>query len=72
MFVIILYIYICINFFRQIFSCSNVIFYFKFIFRYQFFLQIKQDIVQGRLPVTFDLAAELGAYVVQCEFKNII
>lgn len=37
--------------------------------RYQFFLQVKQDILQGRLPVSFDLAAELGAYVVQC--KNI-
>lgn len=35
--------------------------------RYQFFLQIKQDILQGRLPVSFDLAAELGAYVVQCK-----
>nr|CAD7569400.1 unnamed protein product [Timema californicum] len=32
---------------------------------YQFFLQVKQDILQGRLPVTFDLAAELGSYVVQ-------
>jgi len=36
-------------------------------FRYQFFLQVKQDILQGRLPVTFDLAAELGSYVVQCK-----
>nr|CAD7256048.1 unnamed protein product [Timema shepardi] len=35
--------------------------------QYQFFLQVKQDILQGRLPVTFDLAAELGSYVVQCE-----
>ncbi|XP_044017169.1 band 4.1-like protein 4 isoform X2 [Aphidius gifuensis] len=40
------------------------------ITRYQFFLQIKQDIVQGRLPVTFDLAAELGAYVVQSELGD--
>lgn len=38
--------------------------------RYQFFLQIKQDILQGRLPVSFDLAAELGAYVVQCEISS--
>ncbi|KAH0546540.1 hypothetical protein KQX54_011254 [Cotesia glomerata] len=35
------------------------------ITRYQFFLQVKQDIFHGRLPVSFDLAAELGAYVVQ-------
>lgn len=38
-------------------------------FRYQFFLQVKQDILQGRLPVSFDLAAELGAYVVQCKYS---
>lgn len=37
------------------------------VFRYQFFLQGKQDILQGRLPVSFELAAELGAYVVQCK-----
>ncbi|XP_049832694.1 band 4.1-like protein 4 isoform X5 [Schistocerca gregaria] len=40
------------------------------ITRYQFFLQVKQDILQGRLPVTFDLAAELGAYVVQSELGD--
>lgn len=37
------------------------------ITRYQLFLQVKQDVLQGRLPVSFELAAELGAYVVQCE-----
>jgi len=36
--------------------------------RYQFFLQLKQDILQGRVPVTQELMAELGAYVVQCEY----
>ena len=30
---------------------------------------MKQDILQGRLPVTFDLAAELGSYVVQCKWN---
>uniref|UniRef100_A0A182M8I2 FERM domain-containing protein n=1 Tax=Anopheles culicifacies TaxID=139723 RepID=A0A182M8I2_9DIPT len=35
------------------------------ITRYQLYLQVKQDILQGRLPVSFELAAELGAYVVQ-------
>lgn len=39
----------------------------SFCFRYQFFLQVKQDILQGRLPVSFELAAELGAYIVQCK-----
>lgn len=35
--------------------------------RYQLFLQVKQDVLQGRLPVAFELAAELGAFVVQCK-----
>ncbi|PRD22958.1 UNVERIFIED_CONTAM: Band 4.1-like protein 4A [Trichonephila clavipes] len=35
------------------------------ITRYQFVLQLKQDIVQGRLPLTDDLAAELFALSLQ-------
>ncbi|XP_074650162.1 band 4.1-like protein 4 isoform X1 [Tubulanus polymorphus] len=38
--------------------------------RYQFFLQVKRDILQGRLPVTFDQAAELCAYAVQSELGD--
>lgn len=37
--------------------------------RYQFFLQIKQDVLQGRLPVSTDLAAELAALAVQCKLS---
>lgn len=37
------------------------------ITRYQFFLQVKQDILQSRLPVPFELAAELFALAVQCK-----
>ncbi|XP_065207424.1 band 4.1-like protein 4 isoform X2 [Planococcus citri] len=40
------------------------------ITRYQFFLQVKQDILQGRLPAPFDLIAELGAYAVQSELGD--
>nr|CAI5847121.1 unnamed protein product [Callosobruchus analis] len=40
------------------------------ITRYQFFLQIKQDILQGRLIVPFELAAELGAYILQSELGD--
>ena len=40
------------------------------ITRYQFYLQLKQDVLQGRLPVSFDLAAQLGAYVVQCKLHE--
>jgi len=34
--------------------------------RYQFFLQLKLDILSGRLPCEFDTCVELAAYVVQC------
>ena len=34
---------------------------------YQFFLQTKRDITEGRLPVDSQLAAELAAYAVQCK-----
>ena len=37
------------------------------ITRYQFFLQVKQDVLQGRLPVTQDLAVELAALSLQCK-----
>ena len=37
--------------------------------RYQFFLQVKRDVVQGRLPLPYDLATELAAYSVQCKYK---
>ncbi|XP_054711422.1 band 4.1-like protein 4 [Uloborus diversus] len=40
------------------------------ITRYQFFLQVKQDIYQGRLPLTYDLAAELFAYTIQSELGD--
>lgn len=40
------------------------------ITRYQFFLQIKQDILQGRLLVPFELAAELGANILQSELGD--
>ncbi|OXA62814.1 hypothetical protein Fcan01_02506 [Folsomia candida] len=40
------------------------------ITRYQFYLQIKSDVLQGRLPVPFDLAAELCAYAVQSELGD--
>jgi len=38
--------------------------------RYQFFLQIKKDILQGRLPCTVNVAAELCAYAVQSELGD--
>ncbi|BFY98999.1 hypothetical protein BsWGS_02039 [Bradybaena similaris] len=40
------------------------------ITRYLFFLQVKRDILQGRLPVSFEEAAELCAYAVQSELGD--
>ena len=36
------------------------------ITRYQFFLQVKLDVLQGRLPVSQELAVELAALALQC------
>ena len=40
--------------------------------RYQFFLQVKRDILQGRLPVSFETGAELAALAVQCKYNNSV
>lgn len=41
------------------------------ITRYQFFLQVKRDVEQGRLPVPIELAAQLAAYAVQCKYIGL-
>nr|XP_006012878.1 PREDICTED: band 4.1-like protein 4A [Latimeria chalumnae] len=40
------------------------------ITRYQFFLQVKQDVLQGRLPCPFNTAAQLGSYAIQSELGD--
>lgn len=40
------------------------------ITRYQFFLQVKQDALQGRLPCPVNVAAQLGAYAIQAELGD--
>ena len=35
--------------------------------RYQFYLQVKLDILQGRLPVQEELSTELAALALQCK-----
>uniref|UniRef100_A0A8C5RJB3 Erythrocyte membrane protein band 4.1 like 4A n=1 Tax=Laticauda laticaudata TaxID=8630 RepID=A0A8C5RJB3_LATLA len=37
---------------------------------YQFFLQVKQDVLQGRLPCPVNIAAQLGAYAIQAELGD--
>ena len=39
------------------------------ITRYQFFLQVKLDVLQGRLPVAHELAVDLAALALQCEYE---
>ncbi|XP_036384829.1 band 4.1-like protein 4 isoform X2 [Megalops cyprinoides] len=40
------------------------------ITRYQFFLQVKQDVLQGRLPCPFNISAQLAAYAIQSELGD--
>ncbi|XP_015193037.1 band 4.1-like protein 4 isoform X1 [Lepisosteus oculatus] len=40
------------------------------ITRYQFFLQVKQDVLQGRLPCPFNTSAQLAAYAIQSELGD--
>ncbi|XP_056144880.1 tyrosine-protein phosphatase non-receptor type 4 [Lampris incognitus] len=39
--------------------------------RYQYFLQIKQDILTGRLPCPHNTAALLASYAVQCKYCSL-
>ena len=36
--------------------------------RYQFFLQLKEDILSGKLETPFDTTVQLAAYALQCEY----
>lgn len=38
--------------------------------RYQFFLQLKQDLLEGRLECTDQVAVELSALALQCKLSN--
>uniref|UniRef100_A0A8C2E7S4 Erythrocyte membrane protein band 4.1-like 4A n=1 Tax=Cyprinus carpio TaxID=7962 RepID=A0A8C2E7S4_CYPCA len=40
------------------------------ITRYEFFLQVKQDVLQGRLPCPFNISAQLGALAIQSELGD--
>ncbi|XP_054843214.1 band 4.1-like protein 4A isoform X2 [Eublepharis macularius] len=41
------------------------------ITRYQVFLQVKQDVLQGRLPCPINIAAQLGAYAIQYQKEEL-
>ncbi|XP_076158716.1 band 4.1-like protein 4 [Alosa pseudoharengus] len=40
------------------------------ITRYQFFLQVKQDVLQGRLPCSVDVSTQLAALAIQAELGD--
>ncbi|KIH54601.1 FERM central domain protein [Ancylostoma duodenale] len=44
--------------------------YLCLIFRYQFFLQLKQDVLSGRLPCSKEVGVELAAYALQSELGD--
>ncbi|XP_022248755.1 band 4.1-like protein 4 [Limulus polyphemus] len=60
----------CTLYFNVKFYASDPCKLLEEITRYQFFLQVKQDILKGRLPISFDLAAELFAYTLQSELGD--
>ena len=42
------------------------------LFRYHFFLQVKKDILEGKLVVPYKTAGLLASYAVQCKYKQWI
>uniref|UniRef100_A0A8B9JYY3 Erythrocyte membrane protein band 4.1-like 4A n=1 Tax=Astyanax mexicanus TaxID=7994 RepID=A0A8B9JYY3_ASTMX len=40
------------------------------ITRYQFFLQVKQDVLQGRLPCAFNISTQMAALAIQSELGD--
>lgn len=40
--------------------------------RYQFFLQLKLDLLDGRLECPTQTAVELAALCLQCEYLNVV
>lgn len=57
--------------YKQNLRISQVIFtanWFLLDFRYQFFLQLKQDLLQERLECGYETAVQLSAYCLQCKF----
>ena len=40
--------------------------------RYQFFLQLKKDVLDGKLTCSFKKAAEISALALQCKWKHFM
>ena len=39
-----------------------------YLFRYQFFLQLKHDLLYGKLDCPFETVVELSAFALQCKY----
>ena len=48
---------ICMSFYQNI-----------YLFRYQFFLQLKHDLLYGKLDCPFETVVELSAFALQCKY----
>ncbi|XP_032242658.2 tyrosine-protein phosphatase non-receptor type 4 isoform X1 [Nematostella vectensis] len=57
--------YFCVRFFVS--DPSKLV---EDLTRYYFYLQIKRDILTGRLPCLYDTAAELSSYILQAELGD--
>uniref|UniRef100_A0A8K9XMV8 Erythrocyte membrane protein band 4.1 like 4A n=1 Tax=Oncorhynchus mykiss TaxID=8022 RepID=A0A8K9XMV8_ONCMY len=54
--------------FRVLYGCVSVCV--SGYCRYQFFLQVKQDVLQGRIPCPLDISAQLAALAIQSELGD--
>lgn len=57
-------------FVNKIYRNVTVIIIFIDCFRYHYFLQLKQDVIEGRILCTSQQAVELASYSMQAEFGN--
>ena len=49
-------------------GCLKLIWIIILFFRYQFFLQLKYDLLYGRLDCPFETVVELAAFALQCKY----
>jgi hypothetical protein len=59
----------CFNF-RVKFYASDPTALKEEITRYQFFLQIKRDLLVGTLTCPYDVAVKMAAYTLQCKYNQ--
>ena len=48
-----------------------MVYTFTLVYRYQFFLQLKHDLLYGRLECPSETVVELSAFALQCKYTGI-